>query len=108
MEDKKQRIRELLTDALPSVNLDSDFLFSELDSIGVVTVTVILSNEYGIELDSSDITPKNFMNLDSIASMGIPRDPFRCKSCSFLLRRNRTCLHLLHQYRIRIYILCGE
>ncbi|MCQ2166236.1 MAG: acyl carrier protein [Bacteroidales bacterium] len=69
MEDKKQRIRELLTDALPSVNLDSDFLFSELDSIGVVTVTVILSNEYGIELDSSDITPKNFMNLDSIASM---------------------------------------
>ena len=63
MEDKKQRIRELLTDALPSVNLDSDFLFSELDSIGVVTVTVILSNEYGIELDSSDITPKNFMNL---------------------------------------------
>lgn len=69
MEDKKQRIRELLADALPSVNLDSDFLFSELDSIGVVTVTVILSNEYGIELDSSDITPKNFMNLDSIASM---------------------------------------
>ena len=69
MEDKKQRIRELLSDALPSVNLDSDFLFSELDSIGVVTVTVILSNEYGIELDSSDITPKNFMNLDSIASM---------------------------------------
>lgn len=65
----KQRILELLTDALPAVDFESDFLFSELDSIGVVTVIVILSNEYGIDLDSSDITPKNFMNLDSLVKM---------------------------------------
>lgn len=65
----KQRILELLTDALPAVDFESDFLFSELDSIGVVTVIVILSNEYGINLDSSDITPKNFMNLDSLIKM---------------------------------------
>lgn len=65
----KQRILELLTDALPAVDFESDFLFSELDSIGVVTVIVILSNEYGINLDSSDITPKNFMNLDSLVKM---------------------------------------
>lgn len=65
----RQHIQELLTDALPAVNFESDFLFSELDSIGVVTVIVILSNEYGIKLDSSDITPKNFMSLDSLVKM---------------------------------------
>lgn len=65
----KQHILELLTDALPAVNFESDFLFSELDSIGVVTVIVILSNEYGIDLDSTDITPRNFMSLDSLVKM---------------------------------------
>ena len=65
----RKHILEILSDALPSVNFESDFLFSELDSIGVVTVIVILSDEYGIDLDSSDITPRNFMSLDSLVKM---------------------------------------
>ena len=54
---------------LPLVDLESDFLFSELDSLGITTILMVLSQEYGISLESSDVTPKNFMNLDSIVTM---------------------------------------
>ncbi|SFF85412.1 acyl carrier protein [Prevotella sp. KH2C16] len=67
--DKKERIRELLAEALPLVNLDSDFLFSELDSLGVTTILMMLSNEYGIELESQDATPKNLRSIDSLAAL---------------------------------------
>ena len=42
----KERILELLTEALPAVDFESDFLFSELDSLGIVTILLILSSEY--------------------------------------------------------------
>ena len=42
----KQRIRQLLEEALPLVDFDSDFLFSELDSLGVTTILMLLSDEY--------------------------------------------------------------
>ena len=67
--DKKKRIRELLAEALPLVDLDSDFLFSELDSLGVTTILMVLSNEYGIELESQDATPKNLRSIDSLAAL---------------------------------------
>lgn len=67
--DKKERIRELLAEALPLVDLDSDFLFSELDSLGVTTVLMLLSNEYGIELESQDATPKNLRSIDSLSAL---------------------------------------
>ena len=67
--DKKERIRELLAEALPLVDLDSDFLFSELDSLGVTTILMVLSNEYGIELESQDATPKNLRSSDSLAAL---------------------------------------
>ncbi|MBO6223293.1 MAG: acyl carrier protein [Bacteroidales bacterium] len=65
----KEKIRTLLEDALPLVNLDSDFLFSELDSLGVATILMKLSDEFGIKLDSSDATPLNLKNLDSLAAL---------------------------------------
>ena len=67
--DKKERIRELLAEALPLVDLDSDFLFSELDSLGVTTILMVLSNEYGIERESQDATPKNLRSIDSLAAL---------------------------------------
>lgn len=67
--NKKERIRELLAEALPLVDLDSDFLFSELDSLGVTTILMVLSNEYGIELESQDATPKNLRSIDSLAAL---------------------------------------
>ena len=67
--DKKERIRELLAEALPLVDLDSDFLFSELDSLGVTTVLMLLSKEYGIELESQDATPKNLRSIDSLSAL---------------------------------------
>jgi acyl carrier protein len=65
----KDRIIELLSAALPMVDLESDFLFSELDSLGVTTILMVLSEEYGIELDAKDATPKNLRTIDSIVNM---------------------------------------
>ena len=65
----KEKIKSLLEEALPLVNIDSDFLFAELDSLGVTTILMILSNEYGVDFDVVDATPKNLKNLDSIVAM---------------------------------------
>ena len=65
----KERIRILLEDQLPLVDFDSDALYQELDSLGVTTILMTLSDEYHIELDSRDATPKNLRTLDSIAAM---------------------------------------
>ena len=65
----KNRIIELLSEALPAVDFKSEFLFSELDSLGIATILLLLSNEYHISLNASDVTPKNFMTIDSLVAM---------------------------------------
>ena len=65
----KEKIRQLLEDALPLVDFDSDFLFSELDSLGVTTILMLLSDTYGITLEATDATPRNLRSLDSIVAM---------------------------------------
>lgn len=65
----KEKIRQILDEALPLVNLDSDFLFNELDSLGITTILMLLSEEYGVQLESSDVTPRNFRSLESLAAM---------------------------------------
>ena len=64
----KENIRKILEEALPLVDLDSDFLFNELDSLGITTILMLLSDEYQIKLESSDVTPRNFRNLDSLVA----------------------------------------
>lgn len=65
----KANILSLLTDALPAVDFESDFLFSELDSLGIATIIVLLAKEYNISLDATDATPKNFKTIDAIVNM---------------------------------------
>ena len=65
----KEKIKKILEDALPLVDLDSDFLFNELDSLGITTILMLLSDEYKICLEASDVTPKNFRSLDSIVAL---------------------------------------
>ena len=65
----KNRIIELLSEALPAVDFESEFLSSELDSLGIATILLLLSNEYHISLNASDVTPKNFMTIDSVVAM---------------------------------------
>ncbi len=65
----KERIRTLLEEALPLVDFDADFLFTELDSLGVTTILMLLSDEFGIHLDATDATPRNLRSLDSIVDM---------------------------------------
>ena len=59
----------MLEEALPLVDFDSDFLFSELDSLGVTTILMLLSDEFGIRLEAEDATPRNLRSLDSIVNM---------------------------------------
>lgn len=65
----KEQIRSILEDALPLVDFDSNFLLGELDSLGVTTILMLLSEKYDIQLESSDVTPKNLKNLDSIVAL---------------------------------------
>ena len=65
----KEHIIALLTEALPMVNIESDFLFSELDSLGVTTILMLLSEEYVLELDARDATPRNLKTIDAIVEM---------------------------------------
>lgn len=65
----KEKIHSILEEALPLVDVDSDFLFGELDSLGITTILMLLSEEYGVKLDHSDVTPKNFKNIDSLVRM---------------------------------------
>ncbi len=65
----KEHILSLLTEALPAVDFQSDFLFSELDSLGVAIILILLSKEYDITLDSTDATPKNLKSVDAIVKM---------------------------------------
>ena len=69
MQIDKQKLKSLLEDTLPLVNFDSDFLFAELDSLGVTTILMTLSAEYGIELEAVDATPKNLKSLENIVKM---------------------------------------
>ncbi len=59
----------MLQEALPLVNLESDFLYEELDSLGVTTILMLLSDEYGITLEAADATPKNLRSLDSLVAL---------------------------------------
>lgn len=69
MDNMKEEIRALLEDALPLVDFNADFLFSELDSLGVTTILMLLSDKYHIRLEATDATPKNLKSLDSIVAM---------------------------------------
>lgn len=69
MNNMNENIRRILEDALPLVDLDSDFLFAEMSSLDITTVMMLLSEEYHVSLEYSDVTPKNFRTLDSIVAM---------------------------------------
>ena len=65
----KEDIRRKLEEILPIVDFDSEFLFQELDSLGITTILMVLSEMYGIELGHSDVTPRNFKTLDSLVEL---------------------------------------
>ncbi len=69
MNNMKEQIRQKLEEVLPLVDLDTDFLFQELDSLGITTVLMTLSDMYGVELNHADVTPRNFKSLDSLVEM---------------------------------------
>ncbi len=66
---KKEEIRQMIEEVVPLVDADSDFLFAELDSLGVTAILMTLARRYGISLEAEDATPRNLKDLDSIVTM---------------------------------------
>lgn len=69
MQANEQEIRDLLEPVLPLVNLDDDYLFSELDSLGITAALMTLGEHFHIQLDHSDVTPRNFHNVASLTAL---------------------------------------
>ncbi len=65
----KQRILSILDEALPLVDLQSERLYDELDSLGVTTILMELSEEFDIELSARDATPRNLQSVDALVQM---------------------------------------
>jgi len=65
----KEKIRTILEENLPLVDVDSDFLFAELSSLDITTIMMMLSDEFHITLGADDVTPRNFRSLDSIVAL---------------------------------------
>lgn len=59
----------MIEEALPLVDADSEFLFGELDSLGIAEIMMMLGDKYGVTLDYSDVTPKNFKSVKSLAEL---------------------------------------
>src|SRR3712207_6978758 len=90
MMEMKEHIRTLLEEALPLVDVDSDFLFSELDSLGVTTILMILSKEYDITLEIEDATPKNLKSLEDRKSTRLNSSHANISYAVFCLKKKRT------------------
>ena len=65
----KEKIRTILEENLPLVDVDSDFLFAELSSLDITTIMMTLSDEFHVALGADDVTPRNFRSLDSIVAL---------------------------------------
>lgn len=65
----REKVKLLLEDALPLVDFDSEYLYAELDSLGITTILMTLSDAFGIKLEANDATPRNMKSIDSIAAM---------------------------------------
>ncbi|MBQ6385529.1 MAG: acyl carrier protein [Lachnospiraceae bacterium] len=68
----KERILELLKDEYPEIDFESsDELVDDgiLDSLTIVGVIGLLSDEFDVELPYEEIIPENFNSIDAIADL---------------------------------------
>ena len=61
----REEVIGLLEDLLPLVNLESEFLFSELSSLDITTIMLVLSEHYKVELSHEDVTPISKTSIPS-------------------------------------------
>ena len=94
---KTEEIKSMLRDILPAVNFDSDFLFAELDSLGIATILYALSEKYKILLDAEDVMPRNFKNVGAIANMVLSKMSLEGKIYQFSVTTPD-----------KVAVICGE
>ena len=67
-----ERLLEVLKNTLPTIEFgDGNNLISGgiIDSLGVISIVMALSDEYGITLDPDDISVENFNSVESIRKL---------------------------------------
>ena len=65
----KERILELLSDALPQIDFtSSDSLVDDgiLDSLSIISLISELSMEFGVTFDMENLMPENLNSIDAI------------------------------------------
>lgn len=65
-------VREILIDIRPEYNFLEEVNFIEagmLDSFDVITLVTEIEEAFKIQIDGSNILPKNFANIDSIEKL---------------------------------------
>ena len=65
----KERILELLSDALPQIDFtSSDSLVDDgiLDSLSIIALISELSMEFGVTFDMENLMPENLNSIDAI------------------------------------------
>ena len=68
----KERVKEVLSKALPSIDFDlSDKLYDDgiIDSLTLLTIVSTLGSEFDIEIDFEDLEASNFNSIDSITAL---------------------------------------
>ena len=68
----KERVKEVLTKALPSIDFDSsNKLYDDgiIDSLTLLTIVSTLGSEFDIEIDFEDLEASNFNSIDSITAL---------------------------------------
>ena len=68
----KEKISEIIEEICPFEAIEEDTLLIEmgiLDSLAIVTLIEKLEDELGIEIIEEDITPENFVSINTIDIM---------------------------------------
>ena len=67
-----KRLEKILADLHPELEINRETRLIDdgvLDSLDIVTLVTDLNEEYKIDIEAEDITPKNFNNIDSISRL---------------------------------------
>ena len=79
----RNEIKNLLSDLMPAVDFEADFLFASLDSLSIATILYVLNDKYGISLGMEDVTPRNFKSLDNIVRMVQSKRCMEARICQY-------------------------
>jgi acyl carrier protein len=65
----KEKIIDVIDQAMPNADIKANYLYNSVDSLGLLIIAQALSNEFNINIDSDDLNPKNFRNVENLEKL---------------------------------------